>query len=88
MLLQIVGAVLLVASAVYGFSMIVGAGIGSPDGTVHDSYYKTASAWLIVSGLVFLSGWVWANVGYIIYRGRYKSIQRGKTANDLNEKYQ
>ena len=85
-LLQIVGAMLLVASTVYGFSMIVGVGIGSPDGTVHDDYYKIALACLIISGLVFLTGWFWANIGYILCSGRLRSIKRHEAVNDIPHK--
>jgi len=76
LLLQIVGALSLVASATFSFSMIVGAGIGSPNGSVHDDYYWVASLLLIASGLLFLVGWLWVNIGYIVCKGRLRSSQK------------
>lgn len=64
-IMQIVGLGGMVLGGFYSAAMIVGAGIGSPTGSPHDSYYVTASWMLGVPALLFLVGWVWVISGFL-----------------------
>jgi hypothetical protein len=63
--MQIIGIVGLIFGGIYSASMIVGAGIGSPTGSPHDSYYVTASWMIGIPALVFLAGWIWVVTGFL-----------------------
>lgn len=64
-IMQIGGLVGVVLGGLYSASMIVGAGIGNPAGSPHDSYYVTASWMLGIPAFVFLVGWIWVIVGFL-----------------------
>lgn len=63
--MQIIGLAGVILGGLYSVSMIVGAGIGSPTGSPHDSYYVTASWMLGIPALVFLAGWIWVVTGFL-----------------------
>jgi hypothetical protein len=63
--MQIMGIVGIIFGGIYSASMIVGAGIGSPTESPHDSYYVTASWMLGIPALVFLVGWTWVVAGFL-----------------------
>jgi NADH:ubiquinone oxidoreductase subunit 5 (subunit L)/multisubunit Na+/H+ antiporter MnhA subunit len=63
--MQIIGIIGIVFGGIYSAGMIVGAGIGSPTGSPHDSYYVTASWMLVIPALVFLAGWIWVVIGFL-----------------------
>jgi len=64
-IMQILGLVGVILGGLYSASMIVGAGIGSPTGSPHDSYYVTASWMLGIPAFVFLVGWIWVVCGFL-----------------------
>ena len=64
-LMQILGLIGFILATMYSASMILGAGIGSPTGEVHESYYVTASWMMGVPGAVFLIGWIWVTIGFL-----------------------
>lgn len=64
-MMQIVGFGGMLFGGWYSVGMILGAGIGSPTGSAHDSYYITA-AWMHgIPALVFLVGWLWVVSGFL-----------------------
>jgi uncharacterized membrane protein len=63
--MQIIGLLGVIFGGLYSASMIVGAGIGSPTGSPHDSYYVNASWMFGISALVFLVGWIWVVSGFL-----------------------
>jgi hypothetical protein len=63
--MQIIGIVGIIFGGIFSASMIVGAGIGSPTGSPHDSYYVTASWMVGIPALLFLFGWTWVVAGYL-----------------------
>lgn len=64
-LMQIIGIVGIIFGGIYSASIILGAGIGSPTGSPHDSYYVTASWMLGIPALVFVIGWTWVAAGFL-----------------------
>ena len=64
--MQVLGLFGAIYGSWYSSAMILGAGIGSQDGAVDSSYYAQAG-WVIgIPSLVFLVGWVWVTVGFLV----------------------
>jgi hypothetical protein len=63
--MQVFGLAGVVFAVWYSLVTIMGAGMGSPTGKPHDSYYVRAGWMLIVPALVFLAGWIWVTVAYL-----------------------
>lgn len=65
-LMQLLGIAGILFGCWYSAGMIIGSGIGSPTGKANESLYVTAGWMVGVPAIVFLAGWVWVTIGFLV----------------------
>ena len=64
--MQLVGALGAGAGGWYSLAMLMGSGIGSPNGQADPELYTQALLLTGIPALLALIGWLWATIGYLV----------------------
>jgi hypothetical protein len=63
--MQIIGGIGLLSALWYSAAVIVGAGIGSPNGQVHSDYYGASAIMISIPLAMIIIGWLWVTIAYL-----------------------